>query len=85
MSQIMKPRLEVRIVMALDACDSSQTREACTGNLGGNGMATRRLEQWSIVLILSSRLVKILLDQLLDMWSQRHEPGLIELCVSDRH
>jgi hypothetical protein len=65
-SQIMKPRLEIRIVAAFDACDSAQAREACAGDLTCDGMTALRLKQWMVVLISSPRLVKVLLNQLLD-------------------
>ena len=41
-AQIMKPRLEVRIVAAFDACDPSQTREACIGDLDRKGTTSLR-------------------------------------------
>jgi hypothetical protein len=44
-AQIMKPRLEVRVVAAFDACDPSQTREACIGNLDRKGTTALRLKQ----------------------------------------
>ena len=37
-AQVMKPRLEVRVVATPDACDPSQTREACIGNLDRKGL-----------------------------------------------
>ena len=50
-AQIMKPRLEVRVVAAFDACDSSQTREACIGNLDRKGTTALRLKQCAIGLM----------------------------------
>src|SRR5260370_3939433 len=72
-SQIMKPGLEVGIVATLDACDPSQAREACTGNLGGDRVTALRLKQWSIVLVSSSRLPEVLPDQPREIRSEWHE------------
>jgi hypothetical protein len=72
-SQIMKPRLEVRIVTSFDARDFAQAREACIGDLRCDSASAFRLKQRSIVLVPSSRLVKVLLDQLLDIRSEWHE------------
>jgi hypothetical protein len=66
LSQIMKPGLEVRIVVTLDACDPSQSREACTGNLGWDRITTLCLKQGAIGLISSSRLLEVLPYQPLD-------------------
>jgi len=84
-SQIMKPRLKVRIVAALDACDSPQAREACSSNLGGNGITALRLKQWLIVLVSSPGKAKVLLEHLLDIRSERHEARLIEFRISYRN
>jgi len=72
-SQIMKPRLEVRIVTSFDARDFAQAREACIGDLRCDSASAFRLKQRSIVLVPSSRLVKVLLDHLLDIRSEWHE------------
>jgi hypothetical protein len=71
--QIMKPRLEVRIVAPFDASDSTQASEACGRNLGRDGTTALGLKELSIVLVLSSPLVKVLPDQPREIRSERHD------------
>ena len=72
-AQIMKTRLEVRIIVAFDACDFSQASEAGLDDSTPEGITALRLKQWSIVLVSSPGKAKVLLDHLLDIRSERHE------------
>ena len=72
-AQVMKPRLEVRVVATPDACDSSQTREACIGNLDRKRTTALRLKQRSKGLISSSRLMQVFPNQPREIRSEGHE------------
>jgi hypothetical protein len=84
-SHIMKPGLEVGTVATLDACDPSQAREVCTGNLGQDWSTALRLKQRSMVLVSSSGLPEVLPDQPHEIRSERHEARFTKLCVAYRN
>jgi hypothetical protein len=67
------PWLIGRFIVTRDARDPSQANETLVDNLQPDRIATLRLEQRSIVLILSRRYFEILLKQLPDIPSDRHQ------------
>jgi len=82
--QVVKAWLVGRFIVTRDARDPSQAGEAFIDHLEPNGIAALRLEQWSIVLILSCRHFEILLKQLPDILPQRHQARFIKFRASYR-
>ena len=83
-SQVVKAWLVGRFIVARDARDPSQANETLVHHLQPDRIATLRLEQWSIVLMLSRRHFEILLKQLPDIPTERHQARFIELRASYR-
>jgi len=83
-SQVVKAWLVGRFIVTRDARDPSQANETLFDHLQSDGIATLRLEQRSIVLILSRRHFKILLNQLPDIPHKRHQARFINLRASYR-
>ncbi|MGA8088899.1 MAG: hypothetical protein WCA10_16615 [Terracidiphilus sp.] len=71
--QVVKPWLIGRFIVTRDARDPSQANETLVDHLQPDRIATLRLEQRSMVLILSCRHFEILLKQLPDIPSERHQ------------
>ena len=82
--QVMEAWLVGRFLMTRDTRDPSQAREAFVDHLQPDGIATLRLEQRSIMLILSRWHFEILLKQLPDISPERHQARFIKLRTSYR-